>query len=77
MRICVDVSGRVLNSTRQGHIVRVKDDRHATGGFFIFESWVGSMRPNAGGAFDFWVESESQLEQFFAEAGWEIQWQAE
>ena len=67
--------GRVLNSSHDGHIVRVSGDAENTGGFVIFERWDGSSGPNGRGEFDSWVEDEKSLSDFFAEAGWQILWE--
>jgi len=55
--------------------VLVKDDTQSTGGFLIFEWWVGSAGPNRNDAFDSWVEDKKSLEQFFAESDWVVEWE--
>ena len=76
--IPVGVVGRVLNSDHSGHMVRVDDDSANTGGFLLFERWDGSDGPNHGqcfgGWFDNWVANESELEDFFINADWQIHW---
>ena len=74
VKVPIGVEGEILNSDRAGHIVTVADDNANTGGFLIFERWIGSNGPNAEGAFDSWVQSEVDLGKFFAEAGWEVSW---
>ena len=66
--------GRVITSTKPGHSVFVRDDQANTGGFLVLEWWEGSDGPNASGAFDSWVESESALCQFFKESKWQVEW---
>lgn len=63
-----------MGSPRSGHFVRVEHDGANTGGFLVFEWWDGSGGPNARGAFDAWVESESALEAFFEESKWSVKW---
>jgi hypothetical protein len=74
MTIPLEVEGQVINSSHIGHTVKVADDQEATGGFLIYEWWQESSGPNQNGAFDSWVESEADLEQFFVESGWVVQW---
>ncbi|MEK7994026.1 MAG: hypothetical protein AAB403_09510 [Planctomycetota bacterium] len=74
MTVPFAIEGRVANSEKSGHTVRVEDDRRDTGGFFIYERWQGSDGPNAQSAYDAWVETEDELESFFAEAGWIVDW---
>ena len=74
MKIPLGVEGEILASEKDGHLVVVRDDSANTGGFLIYERWAGSHGPNAGGAFDSWVENEAQLEAFFAEASWNVSW---
>jgi hypothetical protein len=74
VRVPIGVEGQILNSDRAGHVVTVADDNVNTGGFLVVERWPGSNGPNAKGAFDSWVQSEADLEKFFAEAGWKVAW---
>lgn len=74
MAIPIEVIGTILNSRHAGHKVRVSDDSENTGGFLIFEWWQGSDGPNAANAFDSWVEKKADLEEFFLETGWVVQW---
>jgi hypothetical protein len=74
MSIPIGISGRVTNSDRDEHFVRVEDDTSNTGGFLIFEQWRGSAGPNANGSFDSWVEDRQTLERLFKDAGWQVQW---
>lgn len=74
MEIPIEVIGTILNSQHAGHQVRVTDDSENTGGFLIFEWWQNSDGPNAGNAFDSWVENQADLQEFFLETGWVVQW---
>lgn len=74
IEIQVGTVGQVLNSTRPGHKIRVVDDAECTGGFLIHEWWEGSDGPNALAVFDSWVKDGDALRQFFAEAGWSVDW---
>jgi len=72
--ILYGIDGRVLNSNHSVHVVRVEDDRRKSGGFFVYERWVGSTGPNSDGEYDSWVQDEASLKQFFAESGWSMNW---
>lgn len=68
--------GTVTNSEHPNHRVRVVDDSKGTGGFLIFEWWDGSNGPNENRAFDSWVETREDLEAFFREGGWNVEWKS-
>jgi hypothetical protein len=74
MDIQVGIVGRVANSERPGHFIRVQDDRDNTSGFLVFEWWDGSDGPNPGSAFDTRVENEADLRALVEQAGWQIDW---
>ena len=74
MNVPLGSIGRVTNSTLPGHCVRVDDDHDNTGGFLIFEWWIGSNGPNERGAFDSWVETLAGVVAFIEASDWEIDW---
>ena len=73
MNIPLRVEGKVLNSPKPQHVVRVEDDV-STGGYFIRERWALSDGPNLHREFDSWVETRAEVDTFFAEAGWSVSW---
>jgi hypothetical protein len=74
MSIPVNIEGKLRNSKYSDHRVIVRSDADATGGFLIYEWWTGSTGPNEHAAFDSWVEDETELEEYFAESGWQVDW---
>ena len=74
MKIQMAVVGRVINSDKENHLIRIENDAQNTGGFLIFEKWVGSDGPNTREWFDSWIKDEASIERFIAESGWEIEW---
>jgi len=74
MSIPIGIEGRILNGEHLEMRVRVEDDSANTGGYLVYQWWSGSAGPNTNGAFDDWVESMEQLEEYFMETGWRIQW---
>lgn len=75
MKIPIGVVGRIQNGTDADMQVRVSDDQVNTGGFIVYTWWKNSGGPNTDGAFDDWVESKEQLEDYFTSTGWIIEWQ--
>ncbi len=61
--------GRISSGKNAGFFVRIDDDSPNTGGYLIL-IWKDS--PPEG--YDYWVEKAADLEQFFREAGWDIEW---
>jgi hypothetical protein len=74
MEIRLNAVGRIVNSDRPEHHLRVEDDSDDTGGFFILNWWPGPDEKQALHSFDDWVQSRSDLEQYFANSGWVILW---
>lgn len=52
MKLFYSIAGRIINSSKPHHMVRVEDDAANTGGFLIYEWWAGSSGPNENHAFD-------------------------
>jgi hypothetical protein len=57
--------------TEVGRIVEVIDDAENTGGFLIVTYANYDRGPEA---FDAWVESIVDVELYFDERGWEVEW---
>ena len=61
--------GRVRKGKHAGFFVRIDDDSQNTGGYLIL-TWHEA--PAIG--YDNWVENLVDLEQFFHEADWDVEW---
>ncbi len=72
--IKIGVVGIVVNGEYPNMCIRIEDDSENTGGYLIYQWWEGSNGPNAGNAFDDWVESDAVLREYMKEAKWEIAW---
>ena len=66
--------GRITNSPDVGQFVLVCDDRERTGGFLIFQSSAPDIF-SAPKVFDSWVVRRDDLDTFFSEASWDVEWQ--
>jgi len=66
--------GRITKGVDTGQFVLVRGDQKRTGGFLIFHSSTPDVF-SASEVFDNWVEQPSDLETFFAETGWDVDWQ--
>jgi hypothetical protein len=67
----LDTLGRITNGTEAGRVVEVVDDAENTGGFLIFTYADLNRSPEV---FDSWVASIVDVELYFDDAGWEIDW---
>jgi len=74
VEIPLGVTGAITNTAYQGHRVRIHSDEGNTGGYLIYVWWEASDGPNVNGAFDDWVETKEQLENYLQESGWNIAW---
>ncbi len=68
--IRVGVIGKILQGEEKGFFVKVIDDSDSTGGYLILTSEEKSF----GSGFDGWVKNREDLEGYFREAGWKIDW---
>ena len=74
MKIPIGVVGRIKNGEHAKMLVRVVDVSANTGGYLVYQWWPNSVGPNPDGAFDDWVESLKQLEEYFISTNWSIDW---
>ena len=68
----VEVVGRILAGDEIGRFVEVVDDSTNTGGWLIF---TYGRADRSGEVFDAWVESIIEVDRYFDEDAWEIEWQ--
>ena len=61
--------GKITTGELAGYFCRIEDDTANTGGFLIL-CWLDGTDQG----FDNWVECAADLDQFFEESGWNVQW---
>ena len=73
MAIPVGFHGKVRNENYPTITVLVRrcDDNS---GFLIYQWWDGSNGPNEYSAFDDWVENADELEHYFVQKNWAVEW---
>jgi hypothetical protein len=62
--------GKIKNGEYAGYFVRADDDMENTGGYLVI-IWAEDD-PSIG--FDYWVEHQHDLGEFFRESGWDVEW---
>ena len=67
----VGALGRIVAGDDAGRFVEVMDDTSSSGGFLIL---TFDNVDRSGNAYDSWVESIVDVELYFAESGWEVEW---
>lgn len=67
----VGVLGRIVAGNDAGRFVEVTDDTSSSGGFLIL---TFDNVDRSGNAYDSWVESIVDVDLYFAESGWEVEW---
>jgi hypothetical protein len=68
--IPIGVVGKIVSlGDRVGWSVKVEHDAADTGGYFILE-WMEGTRTG----FDSWVKEREDVDRFFAESGWVVEW---
>lgn len=74
--IPVGVVGHIRNGSEPHPYVLVEDDEDNTGGYLILTSTIPDFESKDGEGFDNWVLKD-ELEDFFQEKGWQIDWSAD
>ncbi len=67
----VGVVGRIDAGEDVGRFVEVIDDTDSSGGFLIL---TYDCVDRSGDAYDSWVESIVDVDLYFTECGWEVEW---
>jgi hypothetical protein len=65
--------GRIRSGKDEGCFVQVLDDDEESGGYVIHTAADPTFTEHA---YDNWVENAVMVEQFFEEAGWDVDWTA-
>ena len=67
----VGVLGRIVAGDDAGRFVEVLDDANSSGGFLIL---TYDHLDRSGNAYDSWVESIVDVDLYFEESGWDVEW---
>lgn len=67
----IGVLGRIAAGRGAGRVVEVVDDSERTGGYLIFTYADLDRSPEV---FDSWLPSIVDVELFFDDNGWEVDW---
>jgi len=73
LEIRLKTVGKIVAGEDKGRFVEVLDDSHESGGFLIF---TYDSLDRSGDVYDHWVESIVDVDLFFEELAWRIDWQA-
>lgn len=69
--IRIHTPGRVVAGDSVGLYVEIVDDSKNTGGFLVLQHWEDDP---SGWVYDDWVETRSDLEKYFKEGNWIVEW---
>jgi hypothetical protein len=69
-KIMIGKVGKIMAGDNKGGFVKIIDDHENTGGFLIFTSLSQRFQDS----YDNWVQNKLDLERFFQEANWSIEW---
>lgn len=72
IKIELDKIGKILEGDDAGQYIRIEHDPDDTGGYYIYQSTVKDFSSDE--TFDSWVENKNELEAFFSESNWVIDW---
>lgn len=65
--------GQILKGRDAGQFIEVEFDEENTGGYYIYQSNVRDFSSIE--TYDAWVETRGDLDGFFEESGWVIDWE--
>jgi hypothetical protein len=68
----IGVIGEIVAGVDVGRFVEIVDDAENTGGFLVVTYADADRSPEV---FDSWLESIVDVELYFEELGWRVQWQ--
>lgn len=67
----IGVVGRLVAGDEAGRFVEVVDDADSSGGFLV---QIYEHPDRSGVAYDSWVESIVDVDSYFDEMGWAVEW---
>lgn len=70
MDIRFDTIGKIVEGKNKGWYIKLVDDSEKSGGVFIIEF----PNPQSGEGFNSWLERKSDIEGYFSECNWKIDW---
>lgn len=68
--IKIDTIGKIVTGEDAGCWLRIEDDARNTGGYLIHIS----RDPDFIDSHDCWVKDKSDLDRFFKECAWKVEW---
>jgi len=71
--IKLDTIGRILKGDQAGWYVKIQHDEKS-GGYYIFQFKNKDVKNYLGEAFDDWLESMADVENYAIESSWDIEW---
>ncbi len=67
-----DTVGKIKKGDYQGWYVKVVDDSHKSGGYFIY--LIQDIDNKNSEGYDEWLETLEIVRGYFIESNWEIEW---
>ncbi len=73
MDIRLNTVGEIIEGDQKGWFVLVEFDQDNTGGYYIYQAPIPEVKKSTEG-YDDWLESKNDVEGYFNESNWKIQW---
>ena len=69
--------GKIIKGDNPEWFIKIKDDKEESGGFYIFQFKNRIGDNDMGEAYDDWVEKFEDIETYFDDGNWEVEWEEE
>jgi len=74
MTIEIGKTGLIIEGDDKGWYVFIEDDTQDSGGYLILTFNTLDLKDKSRQSFDSWVENFQDLETYFKEASWKVNW---
>jgi hypothetical protein len=71
--IKLNTVGKIVGGDNLGWFILIEHDPDGTGGYYIYQSPIREVKSSSEG-FDDWLEKYEDIDGYFEESGWEINW---
>ncbi|WCM92757.1 hypothetical protein M5C99_20820 [Acidovorax sp. NCPPB 2350] len=71
MKIEIGKHGKIISGVEAGRYLKIVDDKESSGGYLIITAATSDLQKDGS---DTWVENEAQLEKYFEESKWNVDW---
>lgn len=72
-KIKFNTIGKIIKGDQEGWFVLVEHDTKDTGGYYVYQAPIPEIKESTVG-YDDWLESLEDVQGYFEESDWDIEW---